>query len=94
MSDTLMSPEATTTPQRGVDPAAVVLAIQVFCRGIGVPVDDDPASNAYIAAAILLLTLGVEVDVDPADGSATAREVREIILEEKTRTTTRSRRAL
>jgi hypothetical protein len=82
------------TPAQGADPAAIVLATQALCRSIGVPVDDDPASNAYIAAAILLLTLGAEVNVDPADGSATAREVREIILEEKTRTTTRSRRAL
>jgi hypothetical protein len=79
-----------TTP--AYSPALIVAEVTSHLRGQAIEVDDEPdTEKATLAAALLLMALGV----DPVgDDSPAGRMVSETVLENKVRTTTRSRRSL
>jgi hypothetical protein len=81
-------------PDRAYDPKSVVEMVQEYLEGWFGPVDVEQPDTAYIAAATLLRALGVDPKVDVTDKSPGAALVRETMLEDSTRTTTRSRRSL
>lgn len=68
--------------------------VGVIAGLLGVDSADIDQTRAFLSASSLLMALGVEPDIDPADTSDAADMVRGLLLESKTRTTTRSRRSL
>ena len=88
----------TTTLKLEYDPAYLVGAVIELLREQGVPVadkDDIPSNErAFLGASSLLLALGVEPVIDANDHTQAAELIRGLLLEGKTRTTTRSRRSL
>jgi len=75
---------------------AVVAEVICQLRDAGLPIDEDEINDerAFLAASSLLLAIGVEPVIDPEYTSAAADMVRGLLLERRTHTTTRSRRAL
>jgi hypothetical protein len=61
---------------------------------LGIDLADADMTRAYLSATGLLLAFGVEPLTDPADTSPAANQVRDLLLEGQTRTTTRSRRSV
>lgn len=79
------------------DPAALIAdTMNNLSIKLGVPIAADAVAfqSAYKGASVLLLALGITPSVDPDDDSAAAVTVREVLLEDTTRTRTRSRRAI
>lgn len=81
-------------PDRAYDPRKVIDMVQEYLEGWFGDVEVEQPTNAYAAAAGLLMALGFTPEVDKNDKSAGAVMVRELVLADRVRTTTRSRRSL
>ncbi len=79
----------------GYSPDDLIAGIMVALSESGIEISDEPhREQAFLAASSLLLALGVVPVVDPADSSRAAGVVRELMLAEQVKTTTRPRRLL
>lgn len=70
------------------------LLVSTLAAELHVDPENVDTTKAFLSASSLLIALGVEPDIDPDDATAAAEMVRGLLLESKTRTTTRSRRSL